>query len=312
MYLVVLNKKAKQYQPAITEQTLIRLQQTYAPGSVFQHILTERADDLRDTLRHHLEIGTVLGIIIVGGDGTIREVVPVLLDYPDTPITLLPFGTGNLLAKALNLPLDWASGFRLITSQQFQCVPVVKVNDQYSLVAFGIGLDAEVMAQTPDDHKQLLGIAAYFLEGLKQSFLLPELPLTLTCNDALPRRVLANSCVCFVQPTIVQSLLLPLPELLPQPTSPEVSPFRQRGIHVLAARIHQPLDVPLALMAFQDALRQPKSNHALPENTYFIQHHVTQLTITTPKPVPYQIDGDVVGKTPITATLLETALKITI
>lgn len=48
------------------------------------------------------------GVVVVGGDGTLTGVVDVLADS-GVPVTLVPAGTGNDLARALGIPTDDAA-----------------------------------------------------------------------------------------------------------------------------------------------------------------------------------------------------------
>jgi diacylglycerol kinase (ATP) len=61
---------------------------------------TER--DLREALRYRLE-NSHRALIAVGGDGMVHTCLQVLINYPDTPLGIIPAGTGNDIARAVGM-----------------------------------------------------------------------------------------------------------------------------------------------------------------------------------------------------------------
>ncbi len=109
-------------------------------------------------------------VIIAGGDGTVRTVSEVIVDS-GIPIALLPFGTGNLLARNLGLPLaNVTASVRAAfggTTRQVDTA-VAELEDEEGtrsthrfLVMAGIGLDAEMATNTNALVKKHLGWFAY-------------------------------------------------------------------------------------------------------------------------------------------------------
>ncbi len=316
MYIVVLNPNAKGYQSGETEEKLKKLEQEFCPKTEFCHCAEDGIEAMRDFVRNKIETEDVEGLVIVGGDGSIRASVPMLLDYSDISLTILPHGTGNLLARVLDIPLQWEKAFAAISSGKQALkqtkVPVVKVNDDYSLVAFGVGIDVEVMDKTSDDAKELIGTAAYFLEGIKQSFLLPEVDFELCINGSHKETITGHSLTSLVQPAIIHSIVPSLQKTIPQAKGDD-------GFYLLATNVHQPLDIPAALLAFEQKLQKQKTSADTDNNQwlhddfidgYYIRNGIKTLTLSTNKPVNYQLDGDPMGKTPIKATLLDRQLTV--
>lgn len=130
---------------------------------------TDREDSGRRAAQRALE-GSPSVIIVAGGDGTVRAVAEVVLDS-GTPIALLPFGTGNLLARNLGLPLgDVSASAQAAFSGATRPVDVAiadledetgRRTTQVFLVMAGIGLDAEMAEFTSARAKQHLGWLAY-------------------------------------------------------------------------------------------------------------------------------------------------------
>ena len=113
-------------------------------------------------------------VFVVGGDGTINEVINGLAES-DVAVGVLPGGTGNVWAKELGLPtrspLHWlplVESVRALASGSRRRIDLGKANGRYFLQWAGIGLDAEVTnAMEPRSRRQRrLGVAAYVVAGL--------------------------------------------------------------------------------------------------------------------------------------------------
>ncbi|MGO1544399.1 MAG: diacylglycerol/lipid kinase family protein [Gulosibacter sp.] len=119
--------------------------------------------------REALEQGVDL-VIAAGGDGTVRLVIAALANT-DTPLGILPAGTGNLLARNLDIePLDrrealdvaFAGEDRRIDLAQAEVERPEGDKESYIFaVIAGIGLDAGMIEHTDDDLKKKIGWPAY-------------------------------------------------------------------------------------------------------------------------------------------------------
>ncbi|GAA4142269.1 diacylglycerol/lipid kinase family protein [Leifsonia shinshuensis] len=119
--------------------------------------------------RQALEQGVDI-VIAAGGDGTVRTVAEELRGS-DTPLALLPSGTGNLLARNLSLTLDdveHALDTAFDGADRAIDVGVAELRDgrdgterRAFLVMAGLGIDAKMIAATDDDLKAKAGWVAY-------------------------------------------------------------------------------------------------------------------------------------------------------
>lgn len=115
--------------------------------------------------------GSYEHLIVIGGDGTLHEVVNGLmkLDRDHRPtIGLIPAGTCNDFARALNLPVEPIEAARLLKMSQAQPVDVMRVNERYGLNFVGVGLIADASRQIDPIQKETLGSIGYFLATIRQ------------------------------------------------------------------------------------------------------------------------------------------------
>jgi diacylglycerol kinase (ATP) len=115
-------------------------------------------------------------LVVAGGDGSLHLAVTRLHargELAERPIALVPLGTGNDLARALDLPLDPADAARLVLSGRHQPMDLL-CDDTGGIVinAVHVGVGAEA-AVSAGRLKPLLGLLAYPLgavfAGLRSS-----------------------------------------------------------------------------------------------------------------------------------------------
>ena len=112
-------------------------------------------------------------VIAAGGDGTVRAVASVLAGT-QTPLGLIPLGTGNLLARNLGLDVDDPThAARLALTGKDHRIDVVRAEVDHSgeellfLVMAGLGFDAAIMSDTKDELKDRVGWLAYVDAGIR-------------------------------------------------------------------------------------------------------------------------------------------------
>ena len=102
------------------------------------------------------------GIISLGGDGTLYEVVNGL-NGRHTNFYIVPCGTGNDFVKTLGLPKDPIEAFKIQLEGSPVAIDVGKINDRYFINVAGTGFDVEVLHQAERFKKLGKGMIPYFL-----------------------------------------------------------------------------------------------------------------------------------------------------
>jgi YegS/Rv2252/BmrU family lipid kinase len=121
---------------------------------------------------HAAELATAHGprydaVFALGGDGTVMEVAGALAGT-DIRIGVLAGGTGNLLARALGIPLrvDRAVESLVEGGESRVDLGLFDSGKRFAIAA-GVGIDAAMVAETPSWLKRRLGVLAYTIIGTK-------------------------------------------------------------------------------------------------------------------------------------------------
>jgi len=82
-------------------------------------------------------------VVAVGGDGTINEIASQLVNT-DTALAIIPCGSGNGLARELEIPLHYKKAIQQINTLNIKKIDVGICNNQYFFSLVGMGFDAKV------------------------------------------------------------------------------------------------------------------------------------------------------------------------
>jgi len=82
-------------------------------------------------------------VVAVGGDGTINEVARCLINTK-TQLGIIPSGSGNGLARHLNIPLNFEGALQLINKGVCSKIDTATINSHVFISIAGVGFDALV------------------------------------------------------------------------------------------------------------------------------------------------------------------------
>ena len=236
----------------------------------------------------------------LGGDGTVRAVATSLVGT-DVPLGLLPGGTGNLLARNLELPVDdLGEALEVVLTGSNRRIDVGlarlfpdsaspdalkgenedddprRDDEEVFLVMTGIGVDAEVMANTNEKVKGVIGWPAYVLSGIGRLWA-RGFRVRVTENGSAPRVQRARSVVVGNCGTLQGNV-----QLMPD------AQLDDGRLDVVVMAATGPFG--WAAVAVDLASRHRRGHGQVTRLT------VRGLRVTTDHPVETQIDGDPMGE----------------
>jgi YegS/Rv2252/BmrU family lipid kinase len=247
-----------------------------AHGYTCQFIATSPEEGAKALAAKALADGADL-LVVSGGDGTVMEAMSALVGT-DIPIAVLPAGTGNLLSVNLGIPLTVPDAVNVALSGRAYALDLVRTSEgRYFAIMGGMGMDAQMIADTDRDAKNKLGKWAYFRAAFKN---LPRRRayIDIFLDDKPPLRRRAKTVLLANMGKITGGLVL-LPTATPDDGLLDV------GIVKAATLAHWAHLMGSALMgrAQEDAMLEV--------------HQARKVTLRPRRPQPIQFDGENGGRT---------------
>ncbi|HEY0602574.1 MAG TPA: diacylglycerol kinase family protein [Herpetosiphonaceae bacterium] len=278
--LVIINPASGRHDAAKTRQMIEeRCEQSQATYEIRE---TQDAGDALKWAQAADDEGFDL-VLVAGGDGTIMEAMSGLIkDGSKIPLAQIPLGTANLLARAIQVPVETEQALDLAFTGKAERFDVgfLPNEDRYFALVAGAGYDARLIADASRELKNALGFAAYIVTGVKNLFTLRPARITLEIDGQ--RRQIRAHTIMVVNVGQIESVGIAL--------GPNIQPHDGKLdlVIVSSATVLGALRI-----AFQILTRQFTGNSNL---QYF---SASKVKITTRPSLPTQIDGEELGTTPL-------------
>ncbi|MDW5324196.1 diacylglycerol/lipid kinase family protein [Plantactinospora sp. KLBMP9567] len=248
----------------------------------------DRPGELEASLTAAAALGPDL-LAVGGGDGTIGAAAR-LLAHRDMALGLLPLGTTNNFARTVGIPLDLDAAVATLAGGKVIDVDLGLADGMPFANHVGIGLSAEVMAGAPARLKRVTGRLAYPVTAL--ALLTGHRPMRITVRaDGQAREFLTHQL--YVANGGFQA-------------GRPITADANADDRLLVA-------YPVGGPTRRDLLRATARNAATGHRrTLDDEPFLTagEILLTTDRPAPVEVDGEVRGRTPIRIGLDANALRV--
>lgn len=108
-------------------------------------------------------------VAVYGGDGTVMEAMQAMIGS-ETPLAILPGGTGNVLANELKISTDLKQACELILKDsEVRPIDLGKFDEQFFVIRVGLGFEAQMIKGAQRDIKINSASLRMFFRPLRRS-----------------------------------------------------------------------------------------------------------------------------------------------
>jgi len=286
--LLVLNPAAGGHGFDTLRQALAR----HIAGRGIRYCIYETSPDERidEAIRKRVGEGFDM-IAVVGGDGTVSGVAGGLVGT-SVPLGIIPTGTGNILARELDIPLNTERALRLIAGDHhIRKIDAMRVGDRTFILNIGVGISALTVRDTAGKDKSRFGMLAYVWTAFIKIFQFRPRRFTLTVDGKVLR--IRSPEVAIANSGIIGTMLLP--------DAPDIR-IDDGALDLCIVRAHSIRDYPVLVLNILARRPLRRSVRCLKASS--------SITIETERPLLVQADGEIAGRTPITVDVLPGAVGV--
>ncbi len=157
-----------------------KIEQRTSAAGIGYDIFPSRANGEYGFLLPHLKEKKVTDIVIIGGDGTVSQVIGGLRGQ-DLNFGIIPCGSGNGLAYAAGIPHNPDRALDLVLEGSSSCVDAFLVNEKFACNLCGLGFDAKVAQEFALQQKR--GLLTYTRQVIKNFFTAKTFPFEVSIGD---------------------------------------------------------------------------------------------------------------------------------
>lgn len=247
-------------------------------------------DDARQQTRRAVEQHMDM-VIAVGGDGTINSVIQELAGS-ETALGVIPSGTFNVWARETGIPVDIAGARDVLINGKLQRIDLGRVQDRYFLLMAGIGFGGTVTYAVKKEKLKRLGPLGYVLTGVRLGLGFDSFRADITIDGHLQT---TNALQIVVGNTQLYGSLLKFT-------------WRARCddslLDVCIVRKTSKLERIVMMLDFILQRRERRK--------WVTYTTCSSIEVNTRKSVNFQIDGEPIGRTPASFTIVPSSLKVVV
>lgn len=283
---IVANPRARGMRRFDTEEALQRLA---ARGFDARIELPDSPEGTASAARAAAERGDAF-VFVLGGDGTVRLAAGGLAGS-ESALAVLPGGTANVWAKEAGIPRNLLRALDAHLDGQRVGMDLGRANGEPFLLMAGIGWDAEIAATVTATLKRQLGVLAYVLHGIP---MLPRLRTAEVAWSAGEESVTEQAGLIVVSNTRLYGGFL----------------MFSLGARARDGQLDACVFTPRSAgEALRQALRVVVRRHSGADGVRELR--TARFEVTTPG-IPVQLDGDVVGETPVALSVEPKAIWMSV
>ncbi len=143
---------------------------------------------------HRLTLAGEEEIIVLGGDGTLHEVLSGLVDPTKCRLGLIPSGTGNDFAGRVGIPLQPEKAVGIILDGEAKATDYLEVGGIRCMNVAGVGMDVDVLERCKKG--KLKGKIKYLLSLIKSLFAFKGIPITIESEGASEKHSALIGAAC--------------------------------------------------------------------------------------------------------------------
>jgi YegS/Rv2252/BmrU family lipid kinase len=248
-------------------------------------------ENIRQLVRDAVKRGFKL-FISAGGDGTLSSVIDGLVGT-DLPLVIIPTGTWNALARALDIPLQVDPAIDLVLREhKIQTIDAMQVGDDYFVLSVSSGIGALAINNVEREEKRRLGKLADVRKTISELLEFRAFPFEVKI-DGKPTRFRASELL------VANTSILAIKALQLDP-SIRMDDGKLNVCRIYANSIGDYLN--LAISMFR---KDQKRNW----NVLCVEAH-EQVEIRSSQKLLVQADGEVIGYLPVTVKIRPKAIRI--
>jgi diacylglycerol kinase (ATP) len=283
---IVINPASGQPQPVLHSINKV----FHAQGIEWDISLTKESGDAERFTSQAAQAGADV-VAAYGGDGTVMEVARGLFGS-GVPMAIFPGGTANLMSVELGIPKDLTQAAEIAASPDspVRMVDAGLIGETYFLLRVGIGFAAEKVKEADRELKDKYGVLAYSIGALKALKTTKKAHYRITLDGKI-EEIDGISCLIDNAGNIGVSGFEIAKNISVSDGLLDVIVISDSSFKGLVA----------ASRRFAGGSREMKSFH---------HWQAKDIEIETDPPLIIQVDGEIVGETPLSIKVVEGAVGV--